>query len=82
MSEQKRLREKEQISSFDEFMASEKKELTSNDPNSQNLEKCKVLAEFTIDNNGTLEDLEKKVDDLLLKIQIKTGTNHHGMNIS
>lgn len=67
----KRLREKEQISSFDEFMASEKKELASNDPNSQNLEKCKALAEFTIDNNGTLEDLEKKVDDLLLKIQIK-----------
>lgn len=66
-----RLREKEQISSFEAFMASEKKELTSKDPNSQNLEKCKKLSEFTIDNNGTLEDLEKNVDDLLLKIQIK-----------
>jgi dCMP deaminase len=66
-----RLREKEHISSYEEFMTSEKKELTSNDPNSQNLSKCKELSEFVIDNNGTLEDLEKKVDDLLLKLQIK-----------
>ena len=66
-----RLREKEKISSFEDFMTSEKKEMTSKDPNSQNLSKCKDIAEFTIDNNGTLEDLEKKVDDLLLKLQIK-----------
>jgi dCMP deaminase len=66
-----RLKEKEHISSFEDFKNSEKKELNSKDPNSQNLESCKKLAEFTIDNNGSLKDLEKQVDDLLLKIQIK-----------
>jgi len=66
-----RLREKEQISSYEEFMASEKKEITSNDPNSQNLERCKALAEFRINNNGPLETLGPQIEDLLLKIQIK-----------
>jgi dCMP deaminase len=66
-----RLKEKEHISSFEDFKNSEKKELESKDPNSQNLERCKQLAEFTIDNNGSLKDLEKQVDDLLIKIQIK-----------
>ena len=66
-----RLREKEQISSYDEFMTSEKKELTSTDPNSQNLEKCKQLAEYKINNDGPLEALSPQVEELLLKIQIK-----------
>ncbi|MFA5746194.1 MAG: AAA family ATPase [archaeon] len=66
-----RLREKEQISSYEEFMASEKKELTSNDPNSQNLEKCKQLAEYKLNNDGPLDILGSQVEDLLLKIQIK-----------
>ena len=69
-----RLREKEQISSYEEFMASEKKELTSNDPNSQNLEKCKQLAEYKINNDGPLEALGPQVEDLLLNIQIKNRT--------
>ncbi len=43
----------------------EKKELICIDPNSQNQEKCKELSELTIDNNGTIEYLEKKVDNLL-----------------
>lgn len=66
-----RLKEKEHINSLNEFLDSEKKEMESKDPNSQQLLKCKQMAELTIDNNGTLEDLKKEVDDLLVKIQIR-----------
>jgi len=66
-----RLKEKEHVSSLEKFQASEKKELTSTDPNSQNLEKCKQLAEYRINNDGPLEALSSQLEELLLKIQIK-----------
>ncbi len=66
-----RLREKEKIDSYEEFMASEKKELESDDPNSQQLLKCKDVSEFTVTNNTTVEEFRKNIDDLLLKLQIK-----------
>jgi dCMP deaminase len=69
-----RLREKEHISTYKEFMNSESKELESNNPNSQQLKKCKELSEYIITNNNTIEDLKKKINDLLLKIQLNHRT--------
>ncbi len=66
-----RLREKEAIDSYEDFMVSEKKELESNDPNSQQLIKCKELSEYQVNNNTTKEDFIKQVDELLVEIQIK-----------
>lgn len=69
-----RLKEKEHIDSFENFLASEKKEMNNTDPNSQNLLKCKELSEFILDNNGSIEDLKHQIEDLLLNIQIKQRT--------
>jgi dCMP deaminase len=68
----KRLREKEHINSFKEFLASEKREMDDKkSTTNQQLHKCKKLADVTIENNGALEDLEKGVSKLLVQLQIK-----------
>jgi dCMP deaminase len=68
----KRLREKEHINSFKEFLASEKREMDDKkSTTNQQLHKCKKLADVTIENNGALEDLEKEVSKLLVQLQIK-----------
>jgi len=54
--------------SFDAFVENEKREMTSSDPNKQNLSKCIEMADFVIDNSGSLFDLQQKVKDVLKKI--------------
>ena len=54
--------------SFDAFVENEKREMTSSDPNKQNLSKCIEMADFVIDNSGSLFDLQQKVEDVLKKI--------------
>ncbi len=66
-----RLKEKEHIDSYEDFINSEKKELESKDPNSQQLLKCKKLSKYTITNNTTIEEFLKQIDELLVKIQIE-----------
>ncbi len=56
--------------SFEEFVESEKKEWQSDDPNKQNLKKCIETADFVIENNGTIEDLNQKIEDILKIIKI------------
>jgi len=53
---------------FDEFVKSEKEEMESDDPNRQNLSECIKLADFVIENNGSVEELKHKVDIILAKI--------------
>ena len=55
--------------SFEEFARNEKREMESKDPNKQNLGKCILLADFKFDNNGTVEDLYRKVDKALDEIE-------------
>lgn len=54
---------------FEQFIADEKREMTSTDSNKQNLSKCISMANFIFQNNGTLEELHKKVDEVLLKME-------------
>jgi dephospho-CoA kinase len=54
--------------SFQKFIEQEETEMRSNDPNKQNLSKCIQMADYIFDNNGSLEDLYKQVDDLIQKI--------------
>ena len=44
--------------------------MTSDDPNKQNLKKCIELADFKIENNGTIEELNSKLEEILKVIQI------------
>ncbi len=55
--------------SFDTFIANEKREMTSSDPNKQNLQKCREMADFVFVNDGSIEDLHQKTEKVLNKIE-------------
>lgn len=49
---------------FEKFVEDEQRESTSEDPNKQNLRACMELTNFTIINEGSVEQLEGVVDQL------------------
>lgn len=51
--------------SYEKFLEQERAEMSSTDPNKQNLSACKQLADFTLINNGSLSELEIAVDVIL-----------------
>jgi dephospho-CoA kinase len=53
---------------FEEFKAQNEREMASNDPTRGNIAGCMKLADFTIQNDGSLDNLHKKVDVILEKI--------------
>ena len=53
---------------FETFLANEKREMTSTDPNKQNLAACIERADFKFENDGSFEDLFTKVGDVLNQI--------------
>jgi len=56
--------------SFEKFLADEQREMESTDPNKQNLSKCIGMADFVINNDGTLEELNSKLEEILKIIKI------------
>ncbi len=56
--------------SFEKFLEDEKKEMESDDSNKQNLKKCIQMADFVIENNGSLEQLNNKIEEILKIVQI------------
>lgn len=54
---------------FEKFCEQEDLEMTSTDPNKQNISKCIPLADFIFENNGTVEELHHKIDEVLKKIR-------------
>ncbi len=52
---------------FATFLANEKREMNSGDPNKQNLGKCIELADYVFENNGKVEDMIKKVSQTIEK---------------
>lgn len=56
--------------SYEKFLEDEAKEMKSDDPNKQNLKKCIEMADFVIDNNGTLDELNLKIEEILKIIKI------------
>jgi dephospho-CoA kinase len=55
--------------SFEKFLDDEKREMNSNDPNKQNLSKCIKMADFIFENEGTIEELNDKVEGVLNEIR-------------
>lgn len=53
---------------FETFLENEMQEMNSDDPFKQNLAKCIELADFIFENNGTVEDLVKKVEKVICEI--------------
>ena len=54
--------------SFETFLANEQREMTSDDPNKQNLKVCIEQADYVFDNGGTIEELRAKVETVLEQI--------------
>jgi dephospho-CoA kinase len=54
--------------SFETFKANEEREMQSNDINSQNLRLCIEMADYVVDNSGTIEELKEKVEEIWEKI--------------
>jgi len=58
--------------SFKTFLENEQREMQSPDPNSQNLSKCIELADFHFLNNGTIEQLNLQVQEILEHLNTRT----------
>jgi dephospho-CoA kinase len=52
------------------FLDNEQRELKSTDPNAQNLSKCIEMADFKLLNNGTIKQLNLKIEEIVMKIQM------------
>ncbi len=50
------------------FIQNEKREMSSDDPNKQNLKKCIEMADFVIYNNNSIRKLNEQVESILMKI--------------
>ena len=57
---------------FDTFIANEKREMTATDPNKQNLKKCREMADFVFMNDGSREDLNQAIENVLAQININS----------
>ncbi len=53
---------------FETFLANEKREMSTSDPNKQNLGKCIELADYVFHNDGSIEELFEQVEKVLKKI--------------
>lgn len=54
--------------SFETFKENEEREMTSTDPNKQNLDACMKLADFRFVNGGSFDELYQQIDEVLMKI--------------
>lgn len=57
--------------SYDKFISDEQREFANEDPTQGNIQKCMQLADFHFDNNGTLEQLQQQVDEVMNRIKKK-----------
>ncbi len=67
-----RASETDQVS-YETFLANEKREMTTTDPNKQNLKKCIEMADFVFDNSGTVSQLNAKVAEVIRGLGLKPG---------
>ncbi|MEI7490650.1 MAG: AAA family ATPase [Bacteroidota bacterium] len=54
--------------SFATFTQNEEREMTSTDPNMQNIRECIRMADFVLTNNGSREELYAQLEEILKKI--------------
>lgn len=54
--------------SYETFVANEEREMSSDDPNKQNLGVCIKEADYVFQNNGSIEELHQKVEETLQDI--------------
>ena len=52
---------------FETFLENERREMSSTDPNHQNIGRCMEMADYVFQNNGDFEDLYRQVEEALGK---------------
>lgn len=50
--------------SFETFLSNERREYVTKDPNKQNLSKCIELADYVLQNDGSIDDLNSQIVEL------------------
>lgn len=55
--------------SFKTFVENEDREMASDDPHKQNLQKCREMADFVFINDGSIENLHFQTENILNKIK-------------
>lgn len=55
--------------SFEKFLEEEEREMISQDPNKQNLSACMAAADYYIENNSTIEELNQKLEGILYELK-------------
>ncbi|MBU2052732.1 MAG: deaminase [Nanoarchaeota archaeon] len=68
----KRQSETDRIS-FDRFIEDERREMFSTDPTKQNLSACIKMADFVLNNDGTLDNLYRQIEEVYKKIILEKG---------
>lgn len=53
---------------FETFLQNEQREMDSEDPNAQNVGRCIQMADFHFLNNGTIDQLNQQVEEVLVRI--------------
>ena len=53
---------------YQTFLANETREMNTNDPNKQNLSKCISMADFVFNNDGDIESLNLKIEEIITNI--------------
>ena len=56
---------------YDTFLANEQREMENSDPNKQNLRYCIENVDYRFDNNGSIDDLNQQVEEVLGKIMYR-----------
>ena len=54
--------------SYNEFLQNEQREMTATDPNKQNLSKCIAMADYTLCNNLSVNELYNELERIISKI--------------
>ncbi len=54
---------------YETFLSNEKRELDNTDPNKQNLKACMAMADATLINDGNIEELHRKIDEILARVE-------------
>ena len=54
---------------YQTFLSNEKREMTTTDPNKQNLGKCIEMADYVFNNDGDINMLNHKIKEVISKIQ-------------
>ncbi len=54
---------------YNTFLKNEKREMQSDDPNRQNLKKCSEMADFVLNNDGSMQELYEQTENILQKIK-------------